>query len=67
MEAEGRAARTAAFMHRYFLGFLFAAYTVAAVAPAGGLWMRQAHFRVPGLAGLQTGLSRRRSCSPCCS
>jgi BASS family bile acid:Na+ symporter len=58
MEArEGVLARGAEFVHRHFLWLLVAAYTVAAVAPASGLWMRQVSFGEAGLFGLRTELS----------
>jgi bile acid:Na+ symporter, BASS family len=41
MEAHSLLARVAAFVHRHFLGLLLAAYVLAGVAPAAGLWLRQ--------------------------
>lgn len=49
--AEGKLARLAAFLHRHLLPLLIAAYALAGVAPAAGLWLRSASLGTADVPG----------------
>jgi BASS family bile acid:Na+ symporter len=53
----GPVARAAEWAHHYFLGLLIAAYAIAAVAPAAGLWVRQVSFGEVAVLGRGASVS----------